>query len=71
MPYKPTETRWLMVRLAIFTFWPGLPVYGLLEWLTALSTLACVLLAAGVVIGVDGLVELIRCRNDDDGEFRP
>lgn len=68
MAYKPTEMRWHIVRLAIFGIWPGLPVAGLLMWLTDLSLVQCLAAGAVVVLVLDALVESLRKGSDADGE---
>ena len=53
--------------MAIFAAWPGLPVYGLLEWLTDLRTLYCVSIAVVLVVILDVLVEALRFQSGSDG----
>ena len=53
--------------MAIFAVWPGLPVYGLMEWLTNLRTLYCVSTAVVIVVILDLLVEQMRKRSDSNG----
>lgn len=67
MPYEKTPPKWVAVRMAVFAVWPGLPVYGLMEWLTSLKTLYCVSIAVVVVVILDVLVEQMRKQSGSDG----
>ena len=67
MPYEKTPPKWVAARMAIFAVWPGLPVYGLMEWLTNLRTLYCVSTAVVIVVILDLLVEQMRKRSDSNG----
>jgi len=64
MSYKPTETKWKAVRMAIFAAWPGIPVFAVLMWFTSLSIWICLSIPILIVVVLDILVEGMRKQSE-------